>query len=161
MFVHPKGGQMAKIASANTWFRGLSLVALVLLMGCREETPAKAAPKVISEVVSKVIPPGPDDMMVGQVVGNDGLNNGLYTITMAGFTEDVGSEIKRGETFVASGWRGVPDGTIIYPIRIKFALRRAGAEPSGSIENDPNVQKLSFDYYFWKDPFGDWAYRMK
>jgi hypothetical protein len=152
---------MTKIASANIWLRGLSLVAFVLLTGCREEAPARDVPKVVSEVVSRVVPPGPDDMMVGQIVGNDGLNNGLFTITSAGFTEDVGSEIVRGETFISSNWRNVPDGTIIYPIRVKFALRRAGAASSGSIVNDPNVQRVSYDYYFWKDPFGDWVYRMK
>jgi hypothetical protein len=55
-------------------------------------------------------------------------------------------DIQRGKKLLARENRNIPDGTIVYPIRMIY-----GFTPQ------PQAQKsLSQDLYFYKDPFGQW-----
>jgi hypothetical protein len=70
--------------------------------------------------------------------GNPGLEEAIQRFEASARTNPDHYGIKRGNVLIANGLRGIPDGTLLYPIR--WYARSGG----------------HLDYYFYQDEFNEW-----
>jgi hypothetical protein len=105
-------------------FRGWGVIGLVVV--CLNCAACNSSPKS----------DGPTDQIAKQII-----NEWLQTTTISGMADPKLSKIERGTPMEATGAGGIPEGTILYPVRAVIASDR---------ESTP------MDFFFYKDEFNEW-----
>jgi len=65
------------------------------------------------------------------------------------------AKIEYGSQLESRGGKGIPVGTVLYPLRIHVTQVENAVQTSGRI-SPPGIRHINEDVYFYQDPFGKW-----